>query len=599
MKRQFKLLLLISFFIFFQIEKVRGQTYTAIYDLQFSMQGDSSVVYPWFENAAYSNYSISTYVQESNRKMFAKKFIKGFPFSNHLRTEYQQRILLPYNNAKEATIEFECKGENINLVSIILDAIDMKEEILFSDTLKFVPDSVLSLVSKNIELKNVELLNIRINVEGLIDKDAYIAFSKLDILLGGKTIDTFPIRILQKLSENDNLKYTSIDIENKIELAEINEINDKKIIGFGESIHGNDDIKNLAYQLILQAIESQNCKLVLLELPMEKSFAYNRFIQDKNYTFDSLLLIDQMMNDFLNKLRLFNSDKADDSKVKLLGIDYNSIYSSTQNSAMDIFDFVVQLNQKTNIPEIDQFLLMLMKEDWSQAITFLNDHKKEVQKILTIDEIECISHILNVSKKMGKSGIERFINRDSVMFINAEFLIDKFAAANNNKTIIYGHAAHINPVSTYPAVPCTPFGHYMQITYKEKYSPLLFLIGNGISMAYDERFNRKDNVLSNPPENSVEYWLNTIDENISYIPITSELDKLTLSRFKGSHHILQDFFPFNLYQRYKGIFFIKNTDYNILDMKEISFDKDSDSFIMKIKQRQKKLEEIKKRTQKL
>ncbi|MDD4697524.1 MAG: hypothetical protein PHR52_08305, partial [Fermentimonas sp.] len=65
MKKQFKLLLLISFFIFFQIEKVIGQTYTAIYDLQFSMQGDSSVVYPWFENAAYSNYSISTYVQES------------------------------------------------------------------------------------------------------------------------------------------------------------------------------------------------------------------------------------------------------------------------------------------------------------------------------------------------------------------------------------------------------------------------------------------------------------------------------------------------------------------------------------------------------
>ena len=115
----------------------------------------------------------------SNRNLFAKKYFKGFPFSKRLRSEYEQRILLPNNNIKEAVIGFEGKGDNIKLVSIILDAIGKQENILFSDTLRFRPDSILSLVTQNINLTNAEMLNVRINVEGEIDKNAYIASSRL------------------------------------------------------------------------------------------------------------------------------------------------------------------------------------------------------------------------------------------------------------------------------------------------------------------------------------------------------------------------------------------------------------------------------------
>lgn len=100
------------------------------------------------------------------------------------------------------------------------------------------------------------------------------------------------------------------------------------------------------------------------------------------------------------------------------------------------------------------------------------------------------------------------------MFVNARFLIDKFAKDENVKTVIYGHAGHINPISSYPAVPCIPFGRYMRKAYGESYSPLLFLIGSGEAMAYDEHYNRKDNWLSRPPENSMEYFLSLIDDNV-------------------------------------------------------------------------------------
>ena len=74
-------------------------------------------------------------------------------------------------------------------------------------------------------------------------------------------------------------------------------------------------LKNLKNQIILEAIEKQNCRLVLLEMPLEASLAYNRFIHDEQYVIDSLLfpgqLIDPQMQDLLGNLRLYNSRKKE------------------------------------------------------------------------------------------------------------------------------------------------------------------------------------------------------------------------------------------------------------------------------------------------
>lgn len=255
MKTQILALFLLIIHAISCVAQSKDQTYTDVYDLHFTMQPDSNVVYPWRENAAFSNYSFPVYLQESNRKLFAKKIFKNFPFYNQLRTEYEQRILLPGDGIKQAVVEFENKGQNIELVSIILDAIGMEENILFSDTLKFIPDTVLNIVAKSTELRNAELLNIRIYAEGKIEKEAYIAFSKLNILIDGKPIDMFPVRDLYPI-KNEIDSYTIIDIDEKINLEQISQINNKKIIGLGESIHGNSSVKHLAHQLILQSVES-------------------------------------------------------------------------------------------------------------------------------------------------------------------------------------------------------------------------------------------------------------------------------------------------------------------------------------------------------
>lgn len=572
------------------------QTYTKMYDFDFTMKVDSLTKYPWLQNRAYVNYVLPVISKDSGRALFINRYVKGFPFSDRLRTEYLQRVLLPIHHERVGSIRFECKGKNIKSVSILLDGINGEEKILSSDTLTFVPDSFLCITEKKIGLPDAELLNIKIRAEGDPGKEAFIAFGKLEIFIGDKSIDAFPIRKIQALQPQEHEKYIPIDLSDRNTAEKIESVTDKRIIGFGESIHGNSSIMNLVLEMILQAVERQGCKLVIIEFPIEKSFLVNRYIQgrDSDIDVDSALFFDSTMGKFLNKLRSYNSNRTDADKVKVFGMDYQFLSYADLNSAVDIFDFIVRINSDLKIPEIDKFAVLLMEQEPAKAADYLKTHNKEMLKLLTPDEIECIAHILSVSSKIGNDDIKRKIARDSVMFVNSKFLIEKFSAEPRSKVIIYGHGGHINPVSTFPAIPCKPFGSYMQEEYQGDYQPFLFLIGNGQTLASDNAHNRKQFLLDNPPEESAEFFFSSFKDDIFYYPLTADFNKPILSRCIGMQYVAPEFVPFNLFQRYCGIFFIKKP-YLTQSAPELSFEETWNKFLKKRQQRQKIWSELRKR----
>lgn len=592
----FFILIFISLSNICSFAQTTNLTYTDAYDLNFTFKNDSSILYTWRENGAYSNYTIPMSNKYLNRTLFTKAYLKGFPFSDRLKVEYEQRILLPEHEEQEGCVEFEYKGSNIKSIIMIFDGINYEEKIIFSDTLKFVPDSgEFSTVSKNILLTDIDMLNIRINAEGEISQNSYLTFSKLNILLGDKGIDEFLVRKLPIFSLKDNLNYIPINIENDRFVNELPEIENSRIIGLGESIHGNDSIGKLVNKIVFEAVKKQKCRLIILEMPFEKTLSLNRFIQSHDYIIDSMEVLKPEIRNLLNILRVYNSGKEDDEKVKLFGMGYNSIYSPTQNSAIDIFDFLVQINQSIKNPEIDKLSILLMEKDWTQSINYLQTHKDKIQGVLTKDEIDCILHILNLSNKIGVDGIKRNIDRDSVMFVNAKFLIDKYSFDKNLKTIIYGHFVHINSISTFPVVNTVPFGNYMKMAYNDDYSPFLLLIGQGSSVAFDSNYNMIHKCLEKNPNASIECFFSSLNEKSLYLPIDTAFNRLVLSRFKGSHHTIREFYPFNLYQRYKGVFFINEGYSEASENDTILFEESSKRFIIKVKQRNEVLEDIKKR----
>ena len=89
--------------------------------------------------------------------------------------------------------------------------------------------------------------------------------------------------------------------------------------------------------------------------------------------------------------------------------------------------------------------------------------------------------------------------------------------------------------------------------------------------------------------------MNQIESDVLYVPMTSYFDTIILSRFQGDRKTPREFYPYNLYQRYGGIFFIKNSfEPNDNREKMSAFDK-AERVLMRNKQRLKTLQDIKKR----
>ena len=61
------------------------------------------------------------------------------------------------------------------------------------------------------------------------------------------------------------------DSNHCFDLAQIDGLRDKRIIGLGESLHGNSDVKSFVTRLIEASVKRHDCRLVLMEFPLGKS----------------------------------------------------------------------------------------------------------------------------------------------------------------------------------------------------------------------------------------------------------------------------------------------------------------------------------------
>lgn len=562
------------------------QTYKEAYDLNFTMAYTPDIVYPWLENAAYATSAESVFLEEPHRTFFAKAYYTDSPLSDRLQTELEQRIVLPSAKGKEAVIHLETKGYNIRQATMTIQALNAQEQVLRTEVCTFSVDTTLTRAFKGIDISRAEMLNIQINAVGKSLQEAFLAFSAMDIIIDGQSIRQLPIRSPSPIRLNRANTHTPINLQTARPWSRLQALKNKKIIGLGESIHGNTSLQNMAYDYILHAAEKQNARLILLEMPFERALAYNRYIQDERYLLDSSFVQAYPSVNFLNRLRSFNRNRPAKNKVKIYGMDYNYMLTKQQNTAMDIFDFIATINPKAENQYLNQLLLLLTQEDKWLATQFIQTHRQQLTPVLSMEEQASIAHILQLSANMGASLVKRFQQRDSVMYANAHFLIDNYANEPDAQVVVYGHGVHINTSSTYPAVATTPLGGYMHQTYGESYHPLTLLVGEGSTTAYNEEMQQVEAPLAASPAGSIEDALKQIPAPAFYLPFTPDFNRLALTRFKGSSHIHQEFYPFNLYQRFKGAFFIRRSAKENTDKQAVNTTQPSQQFAKKLKQRQ-------------
>lgn len=293
-------------------------------------------------------------------------------------------------------------------------------------------------------------------------------------------------------------------------------------------------------------------------MPMENSFWYHRYVCDQQFVPDAgkMATLDEQQRAFLNELRQYNKDKEPGEIVHLWGMDYVSERNPMVSSAKELAGFLTYLNRTFKLREVDTLVSLLAEKEWQPAIDYLKGHQQELQAALTADEQACMLHILSLSQQAGSDRMQRKAGRDSVMFANADFLLSHYTRPS---AVVYAHSVHINPVSSYPVVSGSTFGKYMKEKYGDDYATFLLLTDSRRAKAFSvAAVAVSDITLQIPPTGSMEALLGGQPYRQFYLPLTEQYDGLILSRFTGSVEPMQEFYPFNLYRRYQGIFFVKD-----------------------------------------
>ena len=424
------------------------------------------------------------------------------------------------------------------------------------------------------------MLDVKIDAKGEQGKKSKVSYSRLDIKIDGKSINDFPVRNIPDMSiEKDGL--IAMDDETGTILEKIKEFNGKKILGIGASVHHHEGINKLAFRIMEEGIKKFRCGLIALEMPISESLYFNRYISDPSFILPKELLEDERIKEYLSffdNLRHYNSQCSYGKRVRLLGMDYNTYQSQHQNSSVDLFDFLSYINKDKRNYEADILSVMLSDNRLADALEYLKTHKQELEKVMTEDEVLCMEYILSFSIRMNKDKITRTLLRDSVMMENLSFLERTFVGNSNDRIMVYAHAAHLNKHSVYPTENHRSAGSYLYEKYGDSYASYLLVSDKGEFKAQAALESVKNYKLQLPCSGSVEKALSMIGKKFCYVPVTEKDDRIILSRFTGLHDLGEcQFYPFNLYRRYDGIFYVKGDEVSLDNTTEsptTSFDKE-------------------------
>lgn len=147
-------------------------------------------------------------------------------------------------------------------------------------------------------------------MNGEDQKERAYWIDKLNILLDDKSIDTFPVPVVPPFSVQEPEKIKKLSLNEDL-YGSIPELNTKKIVALGETVHGSASVNSITAQIIKHQILKNNCKLVLLEFPFGSMMFLNKEMQGKTiFKGDSILKSSKPLFDYPVFRRLNRMDKS-------------------------------------------------------------------------------------------------------------------------------------------------------------------------------------------------------------------------------------------------------------------------------------------------
>ncbi len=377
------------------------------------------------------------------------------------------------------------------------------------------------------------------------------------------------------LIKNFSVKY----LENRIQTIAIQ--NSPLIIGLGESTHGSNTIQELVFEIIKYQISHNNCKLVLIEFPLEETLFINDYVQGAiGLSIKDLVLkgvneahFSVPLLNFLEWLRSYNQIQlrkvqflgTDISRTSIWPISYLRNYVILQKKYCTkpsiIYQLLNNLNGRAEIdkplkPYISSCLLKIRN-----AYEYIKKYKFELGSQLGIDKVKLLEHIL---KRYTLEGFLYNLTlkdqmRDSLMAENVE-LLRKMYIRGNETTIIYSHLMHTNKKYGHPInrLNSPSMGSFLKAKYKDNYFVIGILVGEG--QVYTCCSDKLIEEHQSPPQGSLERLFLERNTLFGYFELRNNFnEKLIRARPSGCRYNRSVFYKFSPNELMDAILFIKKS----------------------------------------
>ncbi|MEI6138932.1 MAG: erythromycin esterase family protein [Mariniphaga sp.] len=256
-----------------------------------------------------------------------------------------------------------------------------------------------------------------------------------------------------------------------------------RIIGFGESAHGSNEIAKSVFNNIEQLIVNHNCRLVLLELPIDLGIRMNQYINGEILEEDLKRLVYKCHFDnnglcsFLRWLKQYNSTNQE--KVALFGFD----------DYLDDIPFHINyflLGKKPKSATIDTLVGMInFQTSRSLPLKFAEKNVDELTALFGEKGYKTFIHYLKIRTDslyrivpLSKSYVSNGINRDYLLWQNTKFAIDNLSDGKS-KIAVYSHLSHLNKKVPIFFNSVKSLGGYIADQYGDNYFLIGMIIGDG------------------------------------------------------------------------------------------------------------------------
>lgn len=497
-----------------------------------------------------------------------------------------QKILLP-KYTDEISVSVFSKNLNYQNAWLKISGFDKSGGIIATDSVSIIGNNNWKEFVAKIKQKGMCILSIEIKAkepfQGLRTK-VKLWLDNISVYCDGTNLLSIETPANEPTKKELAAIKNNIPFDTGMVLPEtvLKEIGKKKIIGFGETVHGSMDIDKFKYNTIMQLISKYNCRLVLFEGSIDEVAQFGLYVQ--GYTIDSTFLkfmppytkIDtfyERLNfqskeheKFINWVRDFNASHED--KVRIMGIDLHAYYNTENESPPFINRYISSMKLSSKI--VDS-LVAIINSGGKRRIPLQYAMKNEQELSRTMGNFNYMV-LLQILKSRTDSALYnlsfpelsewQIAYRDYIMWQNVEQVLENFAG-ENSPVVISSHYTHLNKANKILFNEVTSLGQYLSQAYGDNFYHIGILLGQGEAGAMIQKKGRKFepgvHKLIFPPKGSLEYLASLTNQAFFYKSGYVASKKPLLMRFSGLESSNIQFYPIYFPGSMDGFVFIRNS----------------------------------------